>query len=233
LCFTLVFSVVSHGVFLMQNPRINPFAPAPKEQSIRVRYIKRDELRKMPENKPPAGENPSQPPRKADSFLDLDSKIVKSLPAPARVPPPYVDREKMLKDAKALSERSPELAKPVFASPDTLLIKRKVNLPKIDMARIKNPSYISYYQLVREKIRRSAYQNYAHNQTGEVYLSFIISSDGYVRDVRLLEAKSDAGDYLKKVAIRSVRDASPFPNFPKELDYPQLSFNIIISFEIE
>ena len=88
-------------------------------------------------------------------------------------------------------------------------------------------------QIVREKIRRSAYQNYTHNETGEVYISFIISNDGYVKDVHLIEARTSASDYLKGIASRSVRDASPFPNFPKELDYPQLSFNIIISFEIE
>ncbi len=101
------------------------------------------------------------------------------------------------------------------------------------MAKIDNPSYISYYQTVREKIRRCAYQNYNRNEIGEVYISFIISNDGYIKSVRLINEKTTGNDYLKDTALRSVKDASPFPNFPKELDYPQLSFNIIISFEIE
>jgi TonB family protein len=114
-----------------------------------------------------------------------------------------------------------------------MAIKKRISLPAIEMAKIDNPSYISYYQIVREKIRRSAYQNYVHSETGEVYISFIISNDGYILGVHLVEEKTSANDYLKNVALRSVKEASPFPNFPKELDYPQLSFNIIISFEIE
>jgi len=35
------------------------------------------------------------------------------------------------------------------------------------------------------------------------------------------------------VAEKSIFDASPFPAFPKDLDYPELSFNVIISFQIE
>ncbi|MEI6831501.1 MAG: energy transducer TonB, partial [Candidatus Omnitrophota bacterium] len=112
-------------------------------------------------------------------------------------------------------------------------IKKKITLPAIEMAKINNPSYISYYQIVREKIRRSAYQNYTHSETGEVYISFIISNDGLIKGVRLVDERSSTNDYLRNIALRSVNDAAPFPNFPKELDYPQLSFNIIISFEIE
>ncbi|MDD5282186.1 MAG: TonB C-terminal domain-containing protein [Candidatus Omnitrophica bacterium] len=169
---------------------------------------------------------------KPDSFLRLDSKIVKRS-ANKRVPPPYIERKNVFKGAKALANKSPELAKPTFSTPDIIAIKKKITLPEIEMARINNPSYISYYQIVREKIRRSAYQNYTHNETGEVYISFVISNDGYIKDVHLIEAKTSASDYLKGIASRSVKDASPFPNFPKELDYPRLSFNIIISFEIE
>ena len=38
--------------------------------------------------------------------------------------------------------------------------------------------------------------------------------------------------YLRDIALRSIK-ASSFPNFPKELDYLQLTFNVVISFEIE
>jgi len=87
--------------------------------------------------------------------------------------------------------------------------------------------------MVREKIRRAAYQNYSRIDTGEVFLSFIISNDGYVRDTNLVEEKSSTNFYLREIALRSIKEASPFPNFPKELDYPQLSFNVVISFEVE
>ncbi|MDO8260981.1 MAG: TonB family protein, partial [Candidatus Magasanikbacteria bacterium] len=134
---------------------------------------------------------------------------------------------------KNLPNKTSGFRKPSLAAPEMMAIKKKITLPPIEMAKIDNPSYINYYQIVREKIRRSAYQNYTHSQTGEVYISFIISCDGSIKDVRLIEDKTTGADYLRNIALRSVRDASPFPNFPKELDYLQLSFNIIISFEIE
>jgi TonB family protein len=160
---------------------------------------------------------------------------------------PYIEPDNSSSGSKASSSRLENkglamdiknhkpggFSKPTLTNSQVLAIKRKITLPALQMAKIDNPSYISYYQIVREKIRRSAYQNYTHNATGEVYVSFIISNDGYIKDVRLVEEKTAADDYLKNIALRSIRDASPFPNFPKELDYPQLSFNIIISFEIE
>ncbi|MBU0547582.1 MAG: TonB C-terminal domain-containing protein [Candidatus Omnitrophica bacterium] len=193
---------------------------------IKVRYLKREELQPLVKH------NSGKTHPKPDPFLKLDSKITKRTQG-IKVPPPYVERENVFKASKVLANKSPEFAKPTFVSSDIIAIKKRITLPDIEMARINNPSYISYYQIVREKIRRSAYQNYTHNEIGEVYISFIISNDGYIKDVHLIETKTSASDYLKGIASRSVKDASPFPNFPKELDYPQLSFNIIISFEIE
>ena len=226
--FTLIISLLTHGAILLQSPNLNPFSPPPKEQTIKVRYIKENPQAKL---LPGALAKPGSARRvfKSEPFLNLDAKIGTG----GRVPPPYVERENVFKGSKVMLNRPADFAKPTFASPDLVAIKKKITLPAIGMAKINNPGYISYYQIVREKIRRSAYQNFTHNETGEVYISFIISNDGMINDVRLVEEKSTANDYLKDIALRSVKDASPFPNFPKELDYPQLSFNIIISFEIE
>lgn len=229
---TFAVSILSHGVFLLQGANVNPFVPAPKEQLIKVRYLKKEEAQSKPLPKPSANSESKKSLSKLDPFLKLDSKIV-SRAANKSVPPPYIERKNVFKGSKALANKSPEFAKPAFSSPDIIAIKKKITLPEIEMSRINNPSYITYYQVVREKIRRSAYQNYTHNETGEVCISFIISKEGYLKAFHLIEAKSSASDYLKAVALRSVKDASPFPDFPKELDYPQLSFNIIISFEIE
>ncbi|MDD5409622.1 MAG: hypothetical protein PHC71_05995 [Candidatus Omnitrophica bacterium] len=231
--FTLAVSVLSHGALLLQSPNLNPFVPAPKEQIIKVRYLKKEESPSKPLLKQPLNAESRKSLSKQDPFLRLDSKIVNRV-SDNSVPPPYIERENIFKkDSRALTNKSPEFAKPAFSSPEIIAIKKKITLPEIEMARINNPSYISYYQIVREKIRRSAYQNYTHNETGEVCISFIISKEGYLKVFHLIEAKTSASDYLKAIALRSVKDASPFPDFPKELDYPQLSFNIIISFEIE
>ena len=226
---TFVVSLLTHGAILLQSPNLNPFSPAPKEQTIEVRYLKKEELAAKLIPKQLVNPRLGKQQFKSDPFLKLDSRIG----AGNKIPPPYIERENVLKGSKVLLNKSPDFVKPNFVSPDIMALKRKITLPAIEMAKIDNPSYINYYQIVREKIRRSAYQNYIHNETGEVYISFIISNDGLIKGVRLVEERSSANDYLKSIALRSVNDASPFPNFPKELDYPQLSFNIIISFEIE
>jgi len=241
--FTLIVSILAHGAILLPRPNLNPFTPDPKVQEIAVRYIKENPLvRPRLENSP--GENRQRLMPAREPFLELDPKIVA---VTRRAPLPYVEPESSSGGVKSLlnslknnrfpasnqNQKSAGFSKPSFVNSQVLALKRKITLPQIEMAKIDNPSYISYYQIVREKIRRSAYQNYTHNETGEVYVSFIISNDGYIKDVRLAEEKTTVNDYLKNIALRSIRDASPFPNFPKELDYPQLSFNIIISFEIE
>jgi outer membrane biosynthesis protein TonB len=103
-----------------------------------------------------------------------------------------------------------------------------------DMETFKSPAYKSYYQVVREKIRQCAYSNYRKLYKGEVYLSFIISSEGSLREAVLNEAKSSSHDYLKTIALKSLNDAAPFPAFPKELkDKKDLSFHVIILFELK
>lgn len=92
---------------------------------------------------------------------------------------------------------------------------------------------MSYYQLVREKIRRAAFRNYNGSEKGEIVLSFVISSDGYLQKIMLIEGSSPTSGYLEGIAISSVKSASPFPAFPKELNYSQLPFKLVIVFEVE
>ena len=136
---------------------------------------------------------------------------------------------------KIMMPSSNTFNKPALVKPDFIAIKKKISLPAIDMdkTKVNNPSYISYYQLVREKIRRSAYQNYIRTETGETYVSFIISREGSLEDVHVVEGRSTPSDYLQNTALKSIKESSPFPAFPKDLDYPRLSFNVVISFEVE
>lgn len=97
----------------------------------------------------------------------------------------------------------------------------------------KNPVYLKYYQIIRDKIRRYAYYNYNRQQEGEAYLSFVIASDGTLKALKVIDNKSTPDDYLKAIAAKSIKDASPYPGIPKELDYPELSFNVIIAFEVD
>ncbi|MFY9402732.1 MAG: TonB family protein [Candidatus Omnitrophota bacterium] len=172
------------------------------------------------------------------TYIKIEHKP-KELPNPLREkmpkgsPPPFIEPKDIRKDNNIQKPKELKFDKPELMEPEVVALKKIIKMPAIEPAKIDNPSYISYYQTVREKIRRSAYRNYAKNETGEVYLVFIISNDGVLKQARLVEEKSSKSLYLKNVALSSIKDASPFPNFPKELDYEELSFNVAISFELE
>ena len=223
---TFIISLVIHGVILFQNPRFNPFNVdlSKKEENLEISYVKKEAELKEEAGKSPAKKEPP---------LEIPSKISAS----KINPPPFIDVDKTLLTRKnqnrEILTRQPNFTKPALIKPDVIAVKKKITLPAVDIDKINNPSYLSYYQIVREKIRRAAYQNYTRTDSGEVYLSFIVSREGFLTQLRLVEEKSSPNHYLREVALRSIKEASPFPDFPKDLDYPQLSFNVIISFEVE
>ncbi len=214
ICFLV--SLIAHGAILIKNTGLNPFPALKKEQKVELSYVK------IPQ------ETKTELLHK-EPFLKIPQKITLE----KKIPPPFIDTDKILKVNKSISPQNPVFSKPILTKPDIIAIKKRITLPAIKMEQFNNPTYMGYYQLVREKIKRAAYQNYSRSETGEVYLSFIISSDGYLKEVHLIEDKSSPNSYLREIALRSIKDASPFPNFPKELDYPYLSFNVVVSFEIE
>ncbi len=112
-----------------------------------------------------------------------------------------------------------------------LKVTREVEVPMLKSEKINTPSYVTYYQIVRERIRDRAYVNYTKLSMGEVYLTFIIKSDGTLGDLQILENRSVSTEFLKNVGIKSVQESAPFPPFPKDLDYPELTFNVQISFQ--
>jgi len=229
---TFFISFLIHVLIILQNPITGFIAPERKEHKMEVSYAKlKPELKQQKNSalRSIPGKASGGKLSRGEPFMKIDSVIISG----RDIPPPYIDREKVFGGPRMPVSKSASFTKPAFLTPDTLAFKRKISLPPIDMGKINNPSYISYYQIVREKIRRAAYQNYSRSETGEVYLSFVISRDGYLKDVRLVEEKSVNNAYLRSVALRSVKDVVPLPDFPKDLDYAQLSFNIVISFEVE
>ena len=122
-------------------------------------------------------------------------------------------------------ERQPEKVK-------GLNVNRKISVPALHSEKINTPAYANYYQVVRERIKQRAYLNYSQLVDGEVYLTFIVSADGNIGQVKIIEEKTSANEYLRNVVLKSVRESNPFPIFPKDLKYPELTFNVIISFQV-
>lgn len=225
--FTILISIIFHVAVLTQTLNLNTASLNKKEIDLKTDYVKEQLILK--EKADPSGIKKQIP-----------LKTALKIAGHRKNPPPFIDLESTFKISQDKMLKNPVLSKPVFIKPDInkpdiIAVRKKISLPAIplDIQKINNQYYMTYYQTVREKIKRAAYQNYIHIDTGEVYMSFVISSDGSLKDAKIHEEKSQGSLYLKETALKSVSEASPFPPFPKELDYPQLTFNVIISFSIE
>jgi outer membrane biosynthesis protein TonB len=217
---TFFVSLAVHAVILFKNPNLIPFMSHRQSEMVAVSYLKQ-----VPQEKLKAREE-------AESKQQL-AKLQSRMNLKKIAPPPFVSKEDVLRINREMKLGEASFPKPALIKPDIAAVRKKITLPPMDADKINNPSYISYYQIVREKIRRAAYQNYLSTEIGEVYLSFIVGNDGSLREVQLVDSKSSPVEFLREIAQRSIHEAAPFPTFPGELDYPQLSFNVVISFEIE
>lgn len=143
--------------------------------------------------------------------------------------------ETFVKNQISKSKEILELVKnPFVKKEEERPVKKTVNLPNIPGEIFKSPDYKNYYHIVREKIRKLAYQNYKQLQEGEVFLTFCLDPQGNLLSVEVNEEKSVKDSYLRQIAIKSVKNAAPYPDFPKKLkNQKKLSFNVIISFELK
>lgn len=224
--YTFLISLFIHASILLQSSNLCSSPLDKKESKIEVTYLKKIQtpLQQLKYD--------SHFDRQKQPFLKLPSKIIlnSSLLSPDQI----MEKENIFKRNKKILSSDSNFTKPAFMKPDDIVnVKKKVTLPPMDMNKVNNPSYISYYQIVREKIRRATYQNYFRTEEGVVCLSFIIANDGSLVEEQIINDKSSPIAYLREIALQSIKEASPFPVFPKDLDYPKLSFNVIISFELE
>jgi len=214
---SLVLSFALHGVIMLQNPNFSPFENNRKEEKLEVSYVKKKEPQ------------PKRLANKSEPFLKLDSRITMN----KKLPPPLPEKNNIFKKDRTAIIPDIQFNKPSLTKPDIIAIKKRISITPTDVDMKNNVNYIAHCQIVREKIKRNLYQNYTGSETGEVEISFLISREGSLLDSRVIEEKSTPNKRLQRIAIESLKDAAPFPNFPKSLDYQQLSFNLTVSFEIE
>lgn len=227
----ITLSVFAHGIILFQVPALRFIPRQPKPLEVEIKYVES----KKSENNVSAPKN-SKPALRAirEPLMRLPSVVTA---APVKTAPsPFTDRQELPgKDRAANRQGGRIFTKPVLFKPDIGVSRKKITLapPRENLNKINSPSYIGYFQLAREKVKRILYQRYTYTQEGEVYVSFIVGNDGIIKNVRINEEMSSKSPYLREIAIASVKEASPFPIFPKELEYPELSFNVVVSFEVE
>ncbi|MBU1125228.1 MAG: energy transducer TonB [Candidatus Omnitrophica bacterium] len=216
----LFFSTILHGALLVSNPHFNISLANKTEKTLQIEYLKSIPLKEKKQINPRL---------RNDALLKLAPKgtMEKALK------PSRLDKEKLFRNAKITPPRGRIFNKPKLTSPDVIAIKKKITLTSDDKNKINSVAYVTHTQIIREKIKRALYQHYSGTDTGEVCISFVVSNNGTLIDARVVEDKSSPNPKLCRIALLSLKYATPFPPFPKDLDYPQLSFSLVVSFEIE
>jgi outer membrane biosynthesis protein TonB len=145
------------------------------------------------------------------------------------VPSGALERKDALDDDKKISYAEKPLSKEGETN-----VKRVINLPNVPGEIARSPAYKSYYQIIRDRIKKLAYRNYKKLYEGEVFMTFVIDSSGELLAVELKKEKSTPSEYLATIALESVEGSAPYPPFPEKLkNNKKLTFNVIISFEIK
>ena len=112
-------------------------------------------------------------------------------------------------------------------------VKAEAKLVKIQEKRsiTTSPAFLTYNNFIREKIRKKAV--YIYNkpyEQGNVYVSFTVEKTGVLKAISVVAEKSCGNEYLKQIAKKSILDSSPFPVFPEDLDIPEVTFSVLMSF---
>ncbi len=114
----------------------------------------------------------------------------------------------------------------------TMELSRRVSIMPIVSAKINNPVYAAYNEMVRERIKQKVYENYDKIESGTVYLTFLLDNNGMLKASRIVSEKTTASEHLQELSLKSLREASPFPRFLKGMNLSEYPFNIEIQYEI-
>lgn len=155
-----------------------------------------------------------------------------SASAPAQLPAPAAPARDVVRPALAAPALEPQAARSAAAQKQQL--PEAVDLSNLTQLSKSAVVYVDYFRLLRERIRQAALRRYpAREIQGEVFLTFTVSADGSVLEAHIVEAKSTPDVGLRAASLDSLREAAPFPPFPKTLNRPQMTFHIIIAYEFE
>jgi len=209
---SLFVSILLHSVFFLSLPHIQ-FSPAKKDTTqMKVTYYKIKERKAIKR-----------------TIRSKVEPIVKKLPE--------IKKEEILKPPKVSAEKLEKTQKKVRQAADFKKVPEKKFEKVVEEERdeAKKATYIGYYRAIREKIKLFADGNYSKNRRlgeGEIFLSFSVASSGELLQVKVVDEKSFGSQALRNIAINSIRDATPFPPFPKGMREYRITFNVIIAFEL-
>ena len=154
-------------------------------------------------------------------------KVAKIQILPQQKPLPYVEDifNRLIESGNLTPLQKPQ----IFENSLKEVIFSEIPFPSKELT--KNPAYMDYYRRVRNAISTNAHRNYGGKVKGVVLTRFIISNDGGVTSVSL-DSESINAPALKRIVLKSIKDAAPFPPFPAELsERPSIPFTVPIHFQ--
>ncbi len=206
----ILVSLIAHTAIFIRLPSLNFRQKKPVSKKPELTYVKT-------QTNPSRLSNYDQRRSQKEVNEALNKKIL-----------PKMGKQQALKKVRKASVDKPKLSRPPI-----IAVRKKITLPTLTDKKITNAVYVAYYAELTDRIRVAAYKNYTILIHGEVTLTFVVLRNGQLKSVHINEAKSTANRYLKDIAKNTLRDAAPFPPLPPELDAPELSFTLTISFETE
>lgn len=227
----ILISMFLHFTIFLSAPYIGIAPEKEAFKPIKVAYITREELKEKEPLKKLVGQKPSKtqlfPPMSPEELPEVRKEdfVNPSLEEKPFAKPSGDKKEATIETIRSTS--SSAIIQGKGKKFEAVISEEKDNLKKA--------TYISYYRLVREKIRYYADRNYIKEKSasqGEVFLSFVVTSKGELLHIMIMDNRSAKDLLLRDIAINSVRDSSPFPAFPQGMKQYQITFNVIISFEL-
>ncbi len=135
------------------------------------------------------------------------------------------------KELKIAITKTPEAPVPLVAETYT---EAKIDLKPEGNSSEDGGTLENYYLKVREEIK-SALEKHGKRFTreGEVYVKFIISKDGALKELALYKNSTRGASSLEAIAIKSIKEASPFPPFDDGINKAELPFKVPIRFALQ
>jgi hypothetical protein len=118
------------------------------------------------------------------------------------------------------------------------IITEKINYPEPGQAGKKERIFSysepqdtvpDYYAIISKKINEVAKINSPVGKKGKVDIRFIVSSQGYLVEEPQVISATD--NFLIPFSIKAVKDAAPFPYFPRDLRKATQTFRISLFYE--
>ena len=147
-----------------------------------------------------------------------DSKI-----SAAAIPSNFIRNKAKLGDFKVLRKQPSQMG--------SMYSKPKASLAVSALEKINNPKYSTFEKNIGAKIKQRVqlYLDHPDFAEGYIYLTFLLSANGVLQQIQVIEEKTQANEYLRKISMQSVEESSPFV-MPADLNFPQLTFAVTIVF---